>query len=689
MSATVLLLVAGVALAQDGFDAHSLVLPVPSDGDPLDPLAAWRPEVQVPRSWSLGSIYEYADGLAVSYEALSDGTLVREDLLGALSALNLSGTFALGRRFAFTAALPTRLASTSGGAQTGAGLGDLRLAVPVGLRLPHFERGLGVSVVPFFDLPTGDPSTLLGDATASGGALLAAGVQGRRFGAVINAGLEARPTLELEGLPGGPDALGRAVLSYTPTPRFAAHLEGVLASSLASWSALESRLPADAASKARCTHARVAETIDCDELNEALAEAATPAEIVLDGKYQTPGGVTVVLAGALGVTSGAGAGTWRGELGVIWSPGGGPKDSPSDAEEEDEEEEQEVEPSWTADIEDVPCEGGSTGSLTARRTDDQDVEITAVAWMDEEGTVRGREAELSGVAPGTYTYHYEWRSGGQTREAEEVWEVGYQLAWVAIDNAVVGEDGAVRKDEATEGWDAQARSRNQLPAETEGWVELPQAGGDGRRLGLVPVQAPAGFQVDAGYEVSSDARAAAGGAAVASVQAQGEDPEDGLRVTRSAEGAVLYTVGATAQGESEGKVTAAAALAALGEPGATLRAGRASFGCPEQVEPEPGWFGLSAQTSQLTVIDGVLRVRYDAVGDGVVTLRVSGGARPWETTIAVVRGANLIELEVATGRITNAEATARGSRLRAGTYRLEIREGARPVVAGSFEVGAR
>lgn len=689
MSAISLLLVAGVALAQDGFDAHSLVMPVPSDGDPLDPLAAWRPEVQEPLSWSLGSIYEYADGLAVSYEALADGTLVREDLLGSLSALNLSGTFAPGRRFALTAALPTRLASTSGGAQTGAGLGDLRLAVPVGLRLPHFERGLGISVVPFFDLPTGDPSTLFGDATASGGALLAVGVQGRSFGAVINVGLEDRPTLELEGLPGGPDALGRAVLSYTPTPRFAAHLEGVLASSLASWSALESGLPADAAAKARCSHARVAETIDCDELNEALAEAATPAEIVLDGKYQTPGGVTVVLAGAVGVTSGAGAGTWRGELGVIWSPGGRPNDWPSDAEEEEEEEdeEQELEPTWTADIQDVPCEGGNTGSLTARRTDNQDVEITAVAWMDEEGLVRGREAELSGVAPGTYTYHYEWRSGGQTREAEEVWEVGYQLDWVALDNAVVGEDGAVRKAEATEGWDAQARSRNRLPAEEEGWVELPRNGGDGRRLGLVPVQAPAAFQVDSGYDVSGESNSASGGQAVANVSAADEDPEDGLRVTRTADGAIQYTVGETSQGASQAKASSAAALAALGEPGATVQAGRASFGCPEQIEPDPSWYRLSAQTSQLTVMDGVLRVRYDAVSDGVVTLRVSStSGKPWEATIPVVRGANLIEISVATGAITNtsAGARARGKRMRAGTVRLEIGD-----TAGSFTVGAR
>ena len=57
MFALLALLGSPVAIAQAAYDAHGFNL-APSDGDPLDPLAMWRPEVQVKRSFGAVALLE-------------------------------------------------------------------------------------------------------------------------------------------------------------------------------------------------------------------------------------------------------------------------------------------------------------------------------------------------------------------------------------------------------------------------------------------------------------------------------------------------------------------------------------------------------------------------------------------------------------------------------------------------------
>ncbi len=213
------------AVAQDGLDASGQPLAA-QDGDLEDLLTVWGPERQTPRSIGVSGVFEYASRpLMLNTE--SAGDVSRAPLLGDLFGVNLLATGAPHERVAVAMNLPVWFTSQTLDGPQGAAFGDLRLSVPVGLILADRD-GLAVSVVPFFDLPTGSEARFLGNQGVGGGALGAVGLGWDRFTVDGNLGVALAPALDLENLGGGANlvaAVGGAMrLSDAYAIRSEAHL---------------------------------------------------------------------------------------------------------------------------------------------------------------------------------------------------------------------------------------------------------------------------------------------------------------------------------------------------------------------------------------------------------------------------------------------------------------------------------
>lgn len=321
MFALLMLMGSLTARAQDAYNAHGFNL-VPGDGDPLDPLALWRPEVQVKRSFGVMGLFEYADTPLATYRWEGD-ELVRTPLVDDLVGLNLGGAYALSPRVALTAALPIWIRAEDSGGQSVSALGDLRFAVPItligpGLReapsapvapseppadpsapaaeapappTPPRERGLTVSVVPFVNLPSGDEAIYLGSGGFGGGAV---GAVGYAFGPVQvfgDLGGEWTPPAELVNLQGGPFVKGGVGASAYVLRGVALRGEVVMSASA---------------------------------LPNALAWSESPAEALLSlhGRYRH--GLGWTLGGATALNSGAGAAVFRLFAGLSWTMGKAP-----------------------------------------------------------------------------------------------------------------------------------------------------------------------------------------------------------------------------------------------------------------------------------------------------------------------------------------------------------------------------
>ncbi|TNE88526.1 MAG: hypothetical protein EP330_14230 [Deltaproteobacteria bacterium] len=220
------------ASAQDGFNAHGFAQ-APGDLDLADPLTVFRPEAQVQGSWSANGLFEYADRPLVLATRSEDGvSYTTESLLDNVFALNLAGQYAPHKRVAVALSLPVFFTSAGADGAQGAGLGDLRLYVPVTVLAAEDdtagEGNVGLSVVPFADVPTGAEAKFLGNGGFGGGVL---GAVAYGYGPVqvsLNAGFEANPSMAFENLHGGASLLSGAALSFLPNDALGLRLEANL-----------------------------------------------------------------------------------------------------------------------------------------------------------------------------------------------------------------------------------------------------------------------------------------------------------------------------------------------------------------------------------------------------------------------------------------------------------------------------
>lgn len=280
------LLASRSALAQENLDAHGVV-PAPSDGDPLDPVQAWRPEsMDGVRSFS--AVGEYGKGLLLRNVQVTPDQIDTEPLLDGLVGLNLGGAYGVNERIGVAAALPVWFRSVGADGAQGPALGDLQLWAPIGLLVPGSDGGLGISAVPTLKLPTGAGGRALGDAGVSGGLLLAGSYGAGPFSATVNAGLERRAWDAFQNVVGGGALRGGLALGFAPAPNLGVSGEITYANGLRAGP-------------------------------DGLPDAGAAVEALLGVRGRTPTGLTWQVGGGRGITEGVGTSALRVYAGVGWS----------------------------------------------------------------------------------------------------------------------------------------------------------------------------------------------------------------------------------------------------------------------------------------------------------------------------------------------------------------------------------
>ncbi len=197
------------AAAQDttesaGFDAHGFNLAA-FDGDLRDGLRMQRPGRFTQGQFFVGGLFEYAKDPLVQYRIYDDPELEPEEteILSDLYAMNLSGGVAVLDFLRLDLSLPLYF-STTGVDQSpqGLGLGDARLAAMAAIIRPDEgdAGGLGLGLVPYVDLPLGNPERFIGQPGVAFGAKVAATYELEKLTLGADLGAQFNPEIELDNL---------------------------------------------------------------------------------------------------------------------------------------------------------------------------------------------------------------------------------------------------------------------------------------------------------------------------------------------------------------------------------------------------------------------------------------------------------------------------------------------------------
>jgi outer membrane protein OmpA-like peptidoglycan-associated protein len=196
------------AFALDTVDSHGFHL-APADGDLIDHVSTWTAEEHTPQTGNVSAVLEYAAEPLVLH--FSNGASL--PLVDSLAALNLGGFYAVTPNFSLAVQAPIYF--TQDPARTGVGLGDLRLAAPVGLQVHSSNLALGV--VPYLDIPGLYPTRA--HLTSNGptfGLIGAASLSdGNTWSLSTNLGLSLTPEINFYNLNGGPKLIANLAASHT------------------------------------------------------------------------------------------------------------------------------------------------------------------------------------------------------------------------------------------------------------------------------------------------------------------------------------------------------------------------------------------------------------------------------------------------------------------------------------------
>lgn len=284
----VLAMTAAQAQTVDGYDAHGFTL-AGNVGGPLDGQVTWRPSTQTSGTWSARAVLEYADAPFMLWYDVGLPTERQQAVVDDVVAVNASGRMWLSDGVSAAVAFPVFL-STKGADGTGSpGLGDVRLSLPVRAVQRPAEGGIGVDVVPFATLPTGDPRAFLGSSGLAGGLLMVAGWEQGRVAVDGNLGVENAPAIRYANLRGGARALGSASLSVGLSDEIGVRAEANLRAALA---------------------------------RNDLAWSEAPGEALLSVGGLHGGGLTWNVGASQAFTPGVGAAAYRVFAGIGYTAGG-------------------------------------------------------------------------------------------------------------------------------------------------------------------------------------------------------------------------------------------------------------------------------------------------------------------------------------------------------------------------------
>jgi outer membrane protein OmpA-like peptidoglycan-associated protein len=294
----------GAAFAHEGgFDAHQFQL-YAADGQPVAPLVVASPFVT--KGFFGAAVFEYAKSPLVAVPASSDGTLdfsKAETILDDVVAANLNVGWAPVRFARIDVGLPLYLTSTGHEGANGFLAGDIRIGGTVGWSKEE-QRGFGVGLSPYVNIPLGATKAFLGQPEVAGGADLGLGYHGEKLLVAASAGYAYSPDVQLDNLTGGDHLNVGAVVGYEVIERLGLNLEA------------RAGLPLAA---------------------ETVAGTDTPAELLFHGKYQLTSGLNFLAGGAGGLSVGAGTPAYRVFLGVGYGPvfKKGPPPPPPDLDKDD------------------------------------------------------------------------------------------------------------------------------------------------------------------------------------------------------------------------------------------------------------------------------------------------------------------------------------------------------------------
>lgn len=271
------------AHAQDGLDAHGMRI-APQRSDVHGGLSVRVPTGFQPGDWYAAMVFEYANDLVTLRQHFEDGTSSESLALGRAGFVDLAAGVAVHRRLQLDVSMPVSPFSTGLDGPNGFLVGDLRVGATVPVVELTGDHGLGVSLSPWVEIPTGSPEALFGNMGVGGGGELSAAVRSGRWTVGGSAGYAVRPDVQVKNLKGTDQVTGGLSMGFAPTETWGMTAELLGATSLAG------------------------------------DGAVPPVEARLISRNHVGGGLSVLYGGAVGLTSGIGASDWRAFAGLSFSP---------------------------------------------------------------------------------------------------------------------------------------------------------------------------------------------------------------------------------------------------------------------------------------------------------------------------------------------------------------------------------
>ena len=289
---TLLALLASPAAQAQSLDAHGFNMNA-HDGDIRDGLSVYRPGRMEQWQWYATGLVEYARAPLTQVQVVNGGDPETINVLDHLVALNVGAGIAVHDRVRIDLGIPLYFASFGTGGYQGVDTGVMRLSAMVAIIRPDNDYdggGFGLGVVPFLDLPTGT-ETFLNVGGIAGGAKVAATYELAKVTLSADLGAQFNPTVELDNIVGSDTLVAGLGVGYLFSDNFGANLEGV---------------------------------IDVPFQANAQPGTETPAEVLLSVTNRADSGAHWTAGGAVGLSQGVGAASFRlflgGGFGKVTTP---------------------------------------------------------------------------------------------------------------------------------------------------------------------------------------------------------------------------------------------------------------------------------------------------------------------------------------------------------------------------------
>jgi OOP family OmpA-OmpF porin len=222
------------AVLDSGFDAHGFHLAA-FDGDARDPYSLFRPGRMHQWEFYASTLTEYAMA-PLSYVSGPIGDTTMDPVLNHLVVENMAMGLTLHDHVRLDVGMPLYLYSVGpDGSGMGTKIGDIRVASMIALVRPSYDTagGLGLGIVPWVDIPTGDDTAYLGNASMAGGGALAATYEFEKLTLSAHVGYQMRPDITAYNIEGADALTTAAGIGYLFDPNTGLNFEALLTPPLA------------------------------------------------------------------------------------------------------------------------------------------------------------------------------------------------------------------------------------------------------------------------------------------------------------------------------------------------------------------------------------------------------------------------------------------------------------------------